>query len=94
MFRTYAGAAVILVCASLSLQAQTAIDPERKALFVSLVCEAGGVMDNATAARVLPEAGFDRVEMIEISFALEDEGLGVRDGNAGTFTLTDAACAE
>ncbi|MEO1639002.1 MAG: hypothetical protein AAFU41_07105 [Pseudomonadota bacterium] len=74
--------------------AQDAVDPERKALFVSLICEAGGVMDNTTAAAVLPSNGFDRAEMIEIVFELEDEGLGVRDGTMGTFTLTDEACSE
>jgi len=86
-------AATLAIFVAAPLAAQGAVDPERKALFVSLVCEAGGVMDNRTAAQVLPEAGFDRVEMIEIVFALEDEGLGERDGTRGVFVLSDEACA-
>ena len=70
------------------------VDEARLELFVKLVCEAGGTMNEAVAEQVFPPNGFDRSEVFEIVYALEDRGQGVRDGAAGTFTLSDEVCAD
>ena len=78
----------------LSATAATAqtVDPDRRALFVKLVEDNGCKMTNAQAGQILPANGFDRSEMMEIVFQLEDEKLAEVDGAAGVITLKTENC--
>ncbi|MEL6167974.1 MAG: hypothetical protein AAFR35_04740 [Pseudomonadota bacterium] len=85
------GLAALVVCL-VPLGASASPDPERRALFVDLVEALGCEMNNAQAAEILPTHGFDRSEMIEIVYQLEDEGLAERDGASGVLRLKTSGC--
>ncbi|MEL6234604.1 MAG: hypothetical protein AAFR46_09355 [Pseudomonadota bacterium] len=85
---------LVALAVSFPALAHNEFEEDRLQLLVKLICENGGTMDSATAARVLPEHDFTRREVVEIEFELEDREMVEGPTGEGYLTLTKAACTK